>query len=460
MPTLKLLRAPIGLALFALLTLPITLPSAAQDRKPPGASRGAGAQQKRELPRWAPSIEAGLAEAKKRGVALLVALNMDNERGNQGMVDDVYTSAEFHAAAAKCVIAVGSLSKHPTRTDPKTGKKVCARFGSILCAEHQDIEATVRQDWLKRGPKDDVESPRHFFLSPDGKILFEKVWTMKAGDLSALMMRASELCTPDNLKDWDELAGRLRRAQDPIAAVREIALAELIAENSQEIDTELAKLAKSTKDANVAGSIYAAFATASDPLRRKFAQTALSSKAPEVRMIVAYAMHKSGVAEHLKPLLARVSKEKDERVRGTLYRAIGALGKDDAAVRKVLLKSVQNSKDAARGHAALSIGPWATEKKVQAALKKILVQGGRGRVRGAAVFALGMSKSDKCRDAVKTFREGLSRWDWRTKKTCDAALKNLKGEGTPGYEKRADSILKNPAEGEEEEDKWGGGRGR
>src|SRR5581483_1473003 len=84
----------------------------------------AAAQQAGAQPAWAESVEAGLAAAKAKGQALMVALNMDKERGNQQMVDEVYTSAEFHEAAKRCVVAVASLYQHPTKSDGKG--PVCA----------------------------------------------------------------------------------------------------------------------------------------------------------------------------------------------------------------------------------------------------------------------------------------------------------------------------------------------
>ncbi len=425
------------LALIGLLAVAV-VPATAQDRGHPS---------------WSPSIEKGLAEAKTRGVALMVAINMDNERGNQQMVDDVYSSKKFHDAAKSCVIAMGSLFKHPGKA-MTGGKTVCARFGSVTCVEHQAIESTVRQDWLKRGPHDDIESPRHFFLAPNGKILFQKVWTMSASELSELMKRASELCTPEKIEAWDTLEGRLERAADPISSVRDIALADLIAENDAAIVDQLVKLAKSSKDPNVPGSIYAAFVGAEDEARRQLGAAALTHKMPEVRMRVAWAMQKSGAVEHLKPLVARVGKERDAKAKGSMYRAIGALAAEsqDKGAKKALVKGAGNSKDPARAHAALSIAPWAKEKDVKAALQKILVQGGATDLRSAAVWSLGFSEDKEVRGELVTFKESLSRREWRLDRVVKAAISRLRGIGEEGYDAIGARILKHPAEADEEED--------
>ena len=432
------------LALIGALALLTAAPATAEDRPP--------------HPRWSPSIAEGLAEAKKRGVAFMVALNMDRERGNQGMVDDVYTSPEFHAAAGTCVIAVASMFEHKLVSGPG-GARVCERFGSVTCEQHRLIEDTVRRDWLGRGPKDDVESPRHFFLAPNGKILFQRVWTMGAKDLAALMTRASELCTPERIAAWDTLEGRMDRAFDPIASVRDIALDELIGENDPEIDALLSERAKKEKDANVVGSVLGAFAKADDPSRRALAHDALKLKAPDARMRVAYTMGESGFEDHLKPLLARVGKEKDPKPKASMLRAIAKLGPEDGKVQQALLKALGDSDDLVREQACVALAPFAKEKPVKAALQKVMLQGGSQDVRGAAAWCLGLSEDSEVKDFLKTFAESLSRRDWRLERAVDLAVNKLSGRGKEGYEKLPDQYFPDPAVGEKPKDPWGG-RGR
>jgi HEAT repeat protein len=411
----------------------------------------AAAQQAGGHPAWAASIEAGLADAKARGQALMVALNMDKERGNQEMVDEVYTSPEFHEGAKRCVVAVASLYQHPVKRDAR-GAQVCARFGSVTCAQHQAIEKTVRQDWLGRGPKDEVESPRHIFVSPSGKVLFQRIWTVDAPTLAALMTRASELCTPERLAKWDTVDGRIERAADPIAAVREIALAELVASNDPAIDERLVKLAKApTTQPGVAGAIYAAFVAAATPERRKLGQSGLGDRQPEVRMQVAHALEKLEPGDAIAPLLAQAAREKDDRARGEMYRALGVLGvrpKKDPRVEKLLLKAVSSSGDGARGHAAVAIAPWAAESAVKAELRKVVVQGDSQDTRSAAIWALGYSGDKTLADEFGKLHDGLTLRDWKVRMALESAQAKLAGRDPPGYDDAPRRFLPHPAEGE------------
>jgi hypothetical protein len=410
----------------------------------------AAAQQAGEQPAWAESIEAGLAEAKAKGQALMVALNMDKERGNQQMVDEVYTSPEFHEAAKHCVVAVASLFQHPSKRDAKG--QVCARFGSVTCAQHQAIEKTVRHDWLGRGPKDDVESPRHIFVSPSGKILFQRIWTVDAPTLAALMTRASELCTPARLANWDTVDGRLERASDPIAAIREIALAELVAANDAAIDERLVKLAKAPATSpGVAGAVYAAFVGAATPERRKLGLSGVGDKQPDVRVQVAHAMEKLPPEESLPPLLAQAAREKDDRARGEMYRALGVLGvrpAKDPRVEKLLLKGVSSSGDGARAHAAVAIAPWAAEAAVKTELRKIVIQGDSQNLRSSAIWALGYSQDKALADEFAKLREGLTMRDWKVRMALESAQQKLTGGDPPGYDDAPRRFLPHPAEGE------------
>jgi len=410
------------------------------------AGGSAAAQQAGAQPAWAASIEAGLADATAKGQALMVALNMDKERGNQQMVDEVYTSPEFHEAAKHCVVAVASLFQH------KRGA-VCPRFGTITCAQHQAIEKVVRHDWLGKGPKDDVESPRHIFVSPAGKILFQRVWTVDAPTLAALMKRASELCTPERLAKWDTVDGRLERAADPIPAIREIACAELVAANDPAIDERLVKLAKATTTApGVAGAVYAAFVGAATPERRKVGEAGLSDARPEVRLQVAHAMEKLAPEESLPPLLAQAAKDnKDDRARGEMYRALGVLGvgaTKDARVEKILLKAISTSGDGARAHAAVAIAPWAAETAVKAELKKIVVQGDSQNLRSSAIWALGYSEDKTLAAEFAKLREGLTMREWKVRMALESAAAKLRGENPDGYDDAPRQFLPHPAEGE------------
>ena len=132
-------------------------------------------------------------------------------------------------------------------------------------------------------------------------------------------------------------------------------------------------------------------------------------------MRVAYTMGESGFADHLKPLLARVGKEKEPKPRSSMARAIAKLGPEDPKVQKALVKALSSSDDLVREQACVALAPFAKEKAVKSALKKVMLQGGSQDTRMAAVWALGYCEDEKVADELKSYKESLGRWDWKLK---------------------------------------------
>lgn len=339
---------------------------------------------------WATSVQAGLEEAKGKGLPLLVALNMDNERGNEAMVEKVYTDPAFVAAAAKCVCTIGSMGSHDQVPDAARGRRVCAKFGSLSCAEHQAVERVIRTDWLKVKVDVDVNSPQHFFLAPDGRRLFQRTWTLDAKELAALMARARELCAPESLAAWDTKEGRLARAADPLRPVREGALRDLAAMKDPEVDAKLTALAKGSADEEVACDVLDAFAGAMTPDRAALAASLLGAKSPAVRMHAAVAVEASKDPGAAKTLGAALAKERVDEVRGVLYRAVAGSAPGDAAARGILLGGLKE-KDEVLPHVLVALGPWAKDLEVVAPLKALAHGKDPWRVRAAACWTLGMS---------------------------------------------------------------------
>ena len=357
------------------------------------------------IPRWAPSIEAGLAEAKSKGIPLLVALNMDNERGNDHMLGKVYTDPEFLAAAAKCVCTIASLENHDSVKDPASGRAVCARFGSLTCAEHKAVEKVIREQWLKRGPKDLITSPAHFFLAPDGRRLFQRTWQVEVKELAALIDRARELCAPEALAVRDTPEDRLKRASDPLAPVRAEAIAALAGLNDPAIDAKLGDLAKAAADEGVAVSVLDGFALAMNPARIAAGAGLLGAKSPEVRMHAAVALEASKDPAALKALTGALGREKDSGVKGVLYRSIGGCAPEDPAARTAVLGGLKERGPGVLPQVIVALAPWAKDPQVIAPLKALAFSKEDWRVRAAACWTLGHSGQKDLAAKLKEIKE-------------------------------------------------------
>jgi HEAT repeat protein len=354
----------------------------------PAPPAGAGAA---ATVRWAPSLATALAEAKEKGCPVLVALNMDGERGNESMVQEAYRDPHFLAVASKCVCTVGSMGTHPEVKDAARGRLVCARFGSLTCAEHQAVEKIIREDWLRTRAGEDVNSPQHFFLAPDGRRMFQRLWTIDAKELTALLSRAVELCAPESLAEWDTVEGRLRRAADPLPPVREGALQALAAMKDPAVDARLADVARKAGEEGVRCDVLAAFARGMTAERLPVALDLMGSKSADVRMNAGCALEASKAPEALAALVAALGREKDAKVKGVLYRCVSRCAPKDPAAKAAVLAGLKERNAEVLPHAIVALEPWAADEDVVLPLKEVAFSKQAWPVRAAACWVLGLS---------------------------------------------------------------------
>ena len=396
-------------------------------------------------PRWAPSIEDGLAQAKAKNLPLMVALNMDRERGNEAMVAEVYTDPLVVAAAAKCICTIGSLSTHPDMRDAARGRMVCSKFGFLTCAEHKAVERVIRVDWLKKGPAEEVDSPQHFFLAPDGRRLFHRTWTVDAKELASLMARASEFCTPAALEVFDTLEGRLRRAGDPEPVVRAGAIEALAAMKDAAVDARLAEMARSSPDEGVQGDVLAAFAAAMNPARATLAGTMLGAKSPLTRMHAAAALEASRTPEALKCLTAALAREKDPEMRGYLYRSVSGCAPGDAGARGTVFAGLAEKGETVLPQVLVALGPWASEPAVFAALRPIALGREDWRIRAAAWWSIGLSGHREMAAERKDLKDDSK--GRRLSRMADLALRRLaESVDVLEYRRALEQIARPPVE--------------
>lgn len=379
---------------------------------------------------WAPGLAAAQESAKARNVPLLVVLNMDAERGNDAMVAEVYTAPAVREAAKKVSATVASIGRHPEAD--AGGRKVCSRFGHVTCDEHRATEEVVRKEWLRRGEKDDIESPRHIFRAPDGQLLFERVWTLDAVELVALIDRAAKCCTPEILAAWDTPKARLERVSDPLACLRQAALADLLGARDPKLDQQVADLAKRTERTDVASDVIQALGASGTPERAALVRGLLAAAAPEVRNEAAAAVARQKSKEAADALLAAFGKEKQEETKAVLLRAYAVAGGDAPKTRDFVLRHAKGGDEKLRVHAVLALAPWAKDDPVVDAVRRLPAnEKAPDLLRAAACFLLGLSGRKECAADLKPATE--SRHE-TLKRTAFAAIQRLEsGKDDPNY---------------------------
>lgn len=383
---------------------------------------------------WAPGLPAAQEDARQRKVPLLVVLNMDGEGGNERMLAEVYTAPEVRAAAKKCAVTIASLGKHAEADDPKRGCKVCSRFGLVTCDEHRATEKVVREEWLKCGPKDEVDSPRHIFRGPDGRLLFERVWTLDAGELVKLIDRAVLACAPDSLAAWDTTEARLRRAFEPLWCVRAAALKDLLAAKDAALDAKLFELARHTDNGEAAAQIVNAMAFDLTPARGEMIRKMLTAPSALVRMHVAAELASMKDKDAFDLLSAAFAREKAADAKCVMLRALAVCGGDPAKTREAMLRAAKPGDDAVRVHAIVALAPWAKEDAVVDAIRKIPANEKLPEnLRAAAAWTLGLSGRKEIADELRAVDAERSKV---LKYARDAAIGRLaSGADDPNYMK-------------------------
>jgi predicted NBD/HSP70 family sugar kinase len=351
---------------------------------------------------WLPGLEAAQEEARGRKAPLLVVLNMDGEHGNEAMLSEVYALPAVRDAAKKCAVTIASLGKHAEVDDPKLGRKVCSKFGRVTCAEHMATEKVVREQWLKRGPKDDVDSPRHIFRAPDGRPLFERVWTIRGEALVLLIDRAVAACAPETLAAWDTTEARLARVFDPFDCVRACALRDLLAARDAAVDAKLFELVRKSENAEAAGDAVRAIAGDMTPARAEGMRKLLSAPSAVVRMNAAAAIAGLREKDGFAVLSAALAKEKAVEAKCVMLRALAVCGGDPAKARSALLHAAKSGEPPTRAHAVVALAQWAKEDEVVDALRKMP---GNDKLpenlRAAAAWTLGLSGRKEIADELR-----------------------------------------------------------
>lgn len=339
---------------------------------------------------WAPGLPAALEQAKARKVPLLVVVNMDAERGNDAMVAEVYTAAAVREACKRCVTTIASLGKHAALD--AGGRSVCSRFGSVTCAEHQATEKVVREDWLKRKPEETVDSPRHMFLTPEGRLLFERVWTLDAEELTKLIDRAVRACAPESLAAWDTTPARLARVAEPLACVRAEALRALLAMKDAAVDAQLLDLVRKSDKEDLVRDVLSGMSAELSIARGDGIRKLLAAPSAAARAGAVAAIARLKAADAFDTFCGALAKEKNLEVKCVLVRALAVCGGEPAKARDTLLKHAKSGDPVVRVHAVVALAPWAAEGVVFEALRKMP---GNDKLpehlRAAACWMLGLS---------------------------------------------------------------------
>jgi tetratricopeptide (TPR) repeat protein len=119
---------------------------------------------------WMGDVKKALAEARERHCPIMVAFIAEHKLCNM-VVAGLYTDKETIRLSRKMVCLVASRGQHPHI--PGHGPdgrltRVCKRFGSVSCEQHQQVE---RWAFSRLNEKGSIQTPEHVFLDAEGRLL-------------------------------------------------------------------------------------------------------------------------------------------------------------------------------------------------------------------------------------------------------------------------------------------------
>ena len=170
------------------LLLPLALASLLPATSGPHPEAEASVATRGGIP-WEEDWAAAKARALEEGRVLFVAANMDGERANDRMAEDVYREKAVVALAERTVPLVASAFAH--------GKGTCPRFGTIRCEHHQQVDIRAREEVLPADADGAVVAPQHVFLAPDGTVLLSVEYEITAEELEWCLGEALRKLDPE-----------------------------------------------------------------------------------------------------------------------------------------------------------------------------------------------------------------------------------------------------------------------
>jgi hypothetical protein len=139
---------------------------------------------------WQAEFARTLELAESENQVVFVAVNMDGERANDRMAQQVYRDKAILSLAEKTLNLVASTSEHQA-------KGACPRFGTVTCGEHRAIDIRVRERVLKPDSNGFVIAPQHVFLGPDASVLLSVPYEVSATELEWCFVKALTMIDPD-----------------------------------------------------------------------------------------------------------------------------------------------------------------------------------------------------------------------------------------------------------------------
>lgn len=389
---------------------------------------------------WQPTLDAAFDAAQEGQTIVFLAVNMDGESANDEAAKRLYHDKDFLPVASQVVSVVASRFEH--------GGSTCKRFGTITCADHQDVDKKARANILKPGLDGEVIAPQHVWLAADRTVLLSVPYQVSKRELIWCTVTALNKAYPDKQVPMPQGARAPRRlvmdgvtdsgSTDGIRPLSEAEVEETVKQLRSGADwSERARLVTSliatdhpdaveavTKEllgANVRGgggrgrgadellgrlndakkALLGRIGVYSPPAYWEAVATQMDSEDPEVRMAAAVALEQLGAQDSLKIIKERLRKEESLDIQAALYRAQGTGGAGESSARSSLMSVVKKKKaeQVLKINAYFALGNHASDKAV-AKQMNVVVSEGHPLERQAMILGLAFARNDAAAESL------------------------------------------------------------
>ena len=398
---------------------------------------------------WAESFDGAFTSAVKEGQVVFVAVNMDGERANDRMVEDVYGDKRIVALSERTVNLIASASEHKA-------SGTCRRFGCSSCRQHQLVDVSVREHILKPDASGGVVAPQHVFLAPDGSVILSAPYEISSAELEWCFLTALAIFEDGGSKKRIEQGRRPRR----LIMGDVLDLGGGLGPVTRDEALELIRAHKKGAGGGDAKAMLLRLVTADEPEALDYALTTLragggggrggrgggggggnmektraelirwigvaspqtyweicaefvDSGSEEVQLEAAVALEQLAAREALPMLTKALRRASTEAQEKNIVRAIGACAQDDKKGRAAVLRASNDTKSPTiRANALLALG-WLdqadeVDERLQAAALPAEHGGAKTKMKDVtseerlgAVVAMGLTRGERWRELLE-----------------------------------------------------------
>ncbi|MEE2712631.1 MAG: HEAT repeat domain-containing protein [Planctomycetota bacterium] len=386
---------------------------------------------------WQPDWDGALKLAAAQDKPLMVAFVLKGETANEQVMRGHFKDSKLIELSRHfvCVVACPGLKEKQkgVRFDGTTGD-VSVDLGSVSPAEIARTERDARTRLLEASK---VSCPQFVFVAPDGKtILLRHVWMLPKSELRQKMEMALAFHRPDGASDAvkehrDRVLEFLVKAKDKDKAIRRPALTFLATLDDPRIGTFLVK--RTQRDVPSAQRHEAIFTMGVRANAKVLARLheLLKARDLQTRVHAAVAIGKIGMADSISHLEKGLKREKQDRVRSHLLRALVATCEDAKILERNLASVMKRRAELDLVVALYLVSNLDATAALKKAVKALLTNSNKN-VRTAAFVAVG---SLMLSEYGKSLKRRLPGEKGMPKSACEWALSAL---GGPDYEAEED----------------------